>query len=129
MNLTNEQLRTEIEDNIINPTIESEIKKLIKSRTKWKNISHYTELIGYILIVISTIFAFISIEYFVFNFITGCLNTAALALLKFSDYANNESREQTEVLNTFLVRLNIQEIPQLLSLAPRPSISSSYGSE
>jgi hypothetical protein len=126
MNITGEQLRTEIENNIINPTIESEIKKLIKARTRWKDISHYTELIGYLLIVVSTVFAFISMKFSIFNFITGCLNTAALALLKFSDYANNESKEPTKGLNSLLTRLNI---PPLSISAPRPSISSSYESE
>lgn len=129
--LTNDQLRSNIEDYIINPTIETEIKGLIKARTLWKTISHTTELLGYILIVLATIFAFLDKLHTILTFVAGCLNTTALALLKFSDYANNESKERTEVLNTLLIRLNITGIPSPVLLSPvhtasvpRPSIIS-----
>ena len=48
------------------------------------------------------------------SFIAGCLGSVSLSLLKASAYANKESKEKNEQLNTLLTNYNFKEVPDII---------------
>lgn len=108
------QLKNYIEEELINPNIENDIEKLIKSKNMWKSTSNICETTGQVLLVGSTILTFASSVYkniVVLSFIAGCTNVSAISLLKFSTYAANESVERSKSLNDLLARCKIEPLP------------------
>lgn len=114
--LTTNIITNSINNEIINPTLIKEIKDLIHAREKWRKISNYTETIGNVLIIASTITAFAAgiYEPNIVAFIAGCLGSASLSLIKFSMYANKEAIERTASLSKVLNHFNINSIPDIL---------------
>lgn len=112
--ITAGQLKNYIEEELINPIIETDIEKLIKSRNMWKSTSNICETTGQVLLVGSTILTFASSVYkniTLLSFVAGCTNVSAISLLKFSTYAANESIERSKSLNDLLVRCKIEPLP------------------
>lgn len=107
------ELRNMVEDEIINPSIATEIENLIHSRERWRNIANGTETIGNILVAIGAMMAFAAGFYDHINslaFVAGCLSTASISFLKFSNYAGKESVERNEDLNILLRRIGINAV-------------------
>lgn len=107
------ELRNMVEDEIINPSIATEIENLIHSRETWRNIANGTETIGNILVAIGAMMAFAAGFYDHINslaFVAGCLSTASISFLKFSNYAGKESIERNEDLNVLLRRIGINAV-------------------
>ena len=123
--LTSGDLRHNIEEHVINPASDREIRSLVKSRNKWKKRSNITETLGQLSILVSTILAFASGVYKgedSLAFAAGCVNAASLSFLRFSSYSFNESNERNVSLNILLNRVNVMpfpndvNIPQSISL-------------
>lgn len=109
------ELRTTVENELINPDIKEEVIELLKSRKKWKKISNITETMGQVLIAVSTILAFaggVYDENTGLAFAAGCVSTTSLALLNFSKYSLGESNERNNLLNSLLIRINLQVFPE-----------------
>lgn len=104
-----------IESQIINPDLNDEILKLLKSRNKWRVVSNISETTGHILTVAATILSFASGVYKCNDslaFASGCVNVSAISILKFSTYASGESNERNKQLNSLLSRYNVSPLPQ-----------------
>ena len=107
-----ERIRTElIEVNYYN-----DIKYNIRSKSRWKFMSDFTEASSYIFTGISVIlsFACTSFDNTNLSFAAGVFGTIALVLLKFSSYALSESKERTNQVNILLKKLEIDEIPNIV---------------
>lgn len=115
--LTNDEVQTIIEEQVINPNINESITSLLKSRNVWKKISNITETLGHTLTVGSTILAFASGVYNIDSlaFVAGCFSIGSLSLLNFSNYASNKSNERNNSLNNMLIRINVQPLPMSIN--------------
>lgn len=102
-------LREYVENEVICPEVTREISQLIKTRDKWKIVCNVTEISGHICTAIATVLAFSSgvYSYEVLSYLAGCINIISLVLLRFSSYAEKESRNRNERLNAIYVKLNI----------------------
>lgn len=119
--LTAGDLHTNIEEQVINPTINNEIDKLLKSRNKWRKISNISETVGNLLIVVATILTFANGVYncnSALAFSAGCVNVASISILKFSTYSAGESSERNRLLNELLIRVNVQPLPHPINNSP-----------
>lgn len=78
----------------------------------WNVTSNLTEALGNILIGLSAILAFATgfFDIMLLSFISGCLATIAMVLLKFSSYSKNESSERLAKINKILEELGIEDI-------------------
>jgi hypothetical protein len=110
--LTEEELHTTIEEQVVNPDIKDNIINLLKSKNKWRKVSNIFETLGNGLIVIATILSFTSGVYKNESvaYAAGCTNVISLSFLKFGDYALNESEERNKLLNDLLTRVNVKPI-------------------
>lgn len=109
--LQNGELQQLIEEQIINPYIADEIKKMFKLREQWITISNIMETLGNVFIVISTIFAFAGGYYENLSFVAGCINITSIMLIHFGSYAGKKSSEKNDAINMILSRVNIHSVP------------------
>ena len=121
--LQTSELHERVLNGVINPSIEGEVVDLMGSRDNWRKIYNITEALGHILIVVSTVFAFAAGVYNELSslaFVSGCVSTISISLLKFSDYAAKESNERTSTLNKLLDRLDIKQLPKPINIGIAP---------
>lgn len=109
------ELRTEVLNNVVKPTIESDIKQIIKDRQNWRNISTISEATGHILLGITTILTFSSGVFDLKGlvFASGCVGTICMVLLRFSAYAKNECTERHNLLTRLLKYIDIEPVPSI----------------
>ena len=102
---------------LINDDNYTHIKSGLMSRSRWKIIGDVCETIGHILIGIAAILAFtvsiFDISYL--SFISGFTSGLSVVLLKFSSYAMKFSKEQTDVVNLILTKLDLETIVDISS--------------
>lgn len=114
--IQNAELKQLIEEQLINPYIAAEIKRLAKTKEIWRRVANISEIIGYVFMMTSTILAFTSGVYsdnVILSYVAGCINIISLAILKFSNYAHSESSDRNDSLNILLSRLNILSLPNV----------------
>ena len=112
--LTREDLREIVEEDIINPNIKKEIEKLVKHGKNWRITSIVCKTIGHVLVVISAALSFAGAVYNqiqALSFAAGTISVMSMALIIFSNFASNESKNCDIALNKFLDRCKIEHIP------------------
>ena len=105
---------THIQNDIIQPNYEHEIKDFLDDRHAWRKNGIYLETISKILLGASTMTSFAAGVYSnqTLSFVGGCLSTASLVCFQFSNYSRNNSNRSTKELNQTLEILNIQTLPE-----------------
>lgn len=92
-NITNSELQTYVEEQVILPDIQKQVELLIKSKNIWQLISTICETLSQIASASATILTFSSAmyDYKLLSFLAGSVNSISLLLLLFSNYANKKS--------------------------------------
>jgi hypothetical protein len=117
--LTEGEIQHIVEESVINPFILSEIKNLVKSRKIWKIVANVTETVSNVLVVVSAILTFASGTYEgngILAFIAGSISVTSLALMRFSDFSNNQSKNRNITLNELLDKINVQQMPMPIAV-------------
>jgi hypothetical protein len=107
---------TDIQNEIITPTIKDEIQTFINMRQKWRCIGIGMETTSKIMLGVTSILSFSSAvipcnSYL--SFTTGSIATLSLVCLQFANYSFRESKISTENLNTLLTKFHVPTIPEL----------------
>lgn len=101
---------------IIEPTVKIEIAESIEARSHWRKVSNTIEAIAHSILVIATILAlaatFFDNKYLIFT--TACCNATFLALIRYSVYAENESREYHRILEKQLGSIGARNIAEVV---------------
>lgn len=111
------ELRKQIENEIVNPGIESDVRKVVRGRDCWRTIAVYTEGTSHLLVAVGCVLAYIAGA---FNskamvFSVGICNALAVALLRFSVYATNEYQELQMCSEKMLDELGLPQLSPTLS--------------
>jgi len=111
----NGDFKTEIEQEIIIPSLKEDIQDLAVWRVRWRRIGNHAETLAKLTSGASTILAFSSGSFNneMLAFVAGSLGTLSLLLLQYAKYAHSESKERDLQLNTYLRTLDIHEIARL----------------
>ena len=106
----------QVREEIVNPNIKQEINENIVSSRRYEKISNCSELLGHIVIGLTTLVAFAA-SYFdtvsELSFVAGCCSIFSLALLRFGLYAAKESSERHRLANMQLEKLGIEPMPPM----------------
>ena len=104
-----------IKKELIEKTYYDDLKDNLSSKSRWKTIGDVTEAFAHLFMGISAILAFAagSFNLTLLSFISGCVATTSLVLLRFSSYCMKESTERTTQVNKILHKLGIEEIADI----------------
>ena len=98
---------------LLTKNFESNVGRLLQSKDKWNRVSQWTESIGQMIaasgVLLSFASGFFDIRYL--SFVSGSINVLAIALLRYSKYAEHEMVERTETLNQLLEHLSVKPAP------------------
>lgn len=107
---------SEIQVDIIQPSIREEISSFLQSRIRWRTIGIYMETTSKIMLGTSSILAFATSIYpcnSYLSFIAGTVSTMSLVSLQFANYSFRESKLSTENLNVLLSKMKGETLPEL----------------
>lgn len=92
-NITHGELQTYLEEQVVLPSIQQEVEKLIKSKKIWYYLSIISETISQICSAIATILSFSAGFYqlSILSFLSGIINIISLLLLLFTKYCNEQN--------------------------------------
>jgi|SaaInlStandDraft_3_1057020.scaffolds.fasta_scaffold41484_2 hypothetical protein len=109
------ELQSAVIKDILRPAFIKDVKNDVKWKSKWYSLSSWFESGSVLLSGIGTMFSFATIYYdnMFLTFIAGCLGVLVTVLLKFSNYARNESHERNDVLNRNLKIVGIEGMPDI----------------
>jgi hypothetical protein len=100
-NISQPELNTYIEEEIVLPNIKEEVEKLIKNKKLWKKTSIIINTLSQISSAIATILTFSGaiFDYKLISFFAGSINILSLLLLLFSKYADTQENRCLEELS------------------------------
>jgi hypothetical protein len=107
---------SEIQVDIIQPSIREEISSFLQSRIRWRTIGIYMETTSKIMLGTTSILAFATSIYpcnSYLSFIAGTVSTMSLVSLQFANYSFRESKLSTENLNVLLSKMKGETLPEL----------------
>lgn len=107
--------KTQIEKDVILPSIREDIKDLSVWRTRWRRLGNTSENLAKLTSGAATILAFASGSYDDkrLSFLAGSLGTFSLILLQYAKYAHSESKERDAQLNAYMRSFEMPEVVQL----------------
>lgn len=107
------ELVDRIQTQLLDVNYYTDIEFNLNSRRRWSLVSDVTECISNVLACMAIILAFAEGFFHIemLSFASGCVGVASMALLRFSAYALNESRERLHKVNTILTSLKMEKIP------------------
>lgn len=105
-------IRIEILDEI-KASFKREVIDLVRSRNKWRKIESFFEVMAQVSLFTTTVLAFTGGIYDdkILVYLTGLFSTLSMALIKAASYATNECLERHNILNSYLARVRIKDIP------------------
>lgn len=113
--ITDNTYSLHIRDDLIKPSIQNQISSQLAWRRYWHKIGNWLECLS---ICLTGAAALLSIadnvfDVIIFTYLTSCACVGAVILQQFAKYAQNESSENTKLLNLTLKLLKIESVPDI----------------
>ncbi len=123
---TGTDLKNRIINDLIQPSIYSDVKSGLRARACWNNAGHVMETTSRLFMAASGVLSFASGFYknMSLAFAAGTASTISLALIQFASYCFRESKHNSEDLNAILDSVKIEPIPVMDDSPATPSSSS-----
>lgn len=105
MNITQPELHTYLEEQVILPSVQQEVERLIKSKKIWLIVSAVTEVLSHICSAIASVLTFAAGFYKLelLSFLSGVINVISLLLLLFSKFSNEKHKHCIEQLQNIKI--------------------------
>ena len=114
---TDDELRTHVNIALRDEFI-IDINHLIKKRRRCNKASNIFEILGHLLLVITSSICFINgcLNGSLLSLIGGTINVIACGFMRFSMYCKSKSKQENKILNKFLKSKKIDEVPHFVDL-------------
>jgi len=107
--------------NIITPSLETDIRDMVRGRVVWRRTSTVFEVFGRISGALGTIIAFAGSSNIAgdtlsraLSFSAGCLGTTSIVSTLFASFARQQSLERSAAMNNILKSAGIEQIPDIV---------------
>lgn len=107
--------------NIITPSLETDIRDMVRGRVVWRRTSTAFEVFGRVSGALGTIIAFAGSSNIAgdtlsraLSFSAGCLGTTSIVSTLFASFARQQSLERSSAMNNVLQSAGVKQIPDIV---------------